>query len=160
MNALTRQIVDVYHAHADTTHSDTWARYHVHGLNPLYLRDHGFPSEHALIQDFKMWLRGKDVLAIYANDPRKEAAILNLPIKDLELPRWADRVFQPYHQLALTFKRDFVPILDKRCSADAHSAFRKYPMRKLNETELAKRDFGVHCSLYDVYELYLAYVTN
>ncbi len=160
MNALTRQIVDVYHAHAATPYPDTWARLHVHGLNPRFLQDHGFPSEQALIIDFKRWLRGKDVLAMYANNPGKEADTLNLPIKDMDIPRWTNRVYQPYHQMSLTCKREFIPILDKRCSADAHSCFRKYPMRKLNETEIAKRDFGVHCALYDAYELYLAYITN
>ena len=160
MNALTRQIVDVYHAHAVPDNPDTWSSHHIHGLNTSFLRSHGFPNETTLIRDFKEWLRSKDVLAVYANNPTKEMLALNIFIKDMDLPRWADRVCQPYHQMALTFKKELVPILDTRCCAQAHSAFIKYPMKRLNETEIAKRDYGFHCSLYDAYELYLCYVTN
>lgn len=160
MNAFTRQIVDVYHAHAMSNNPDEWATRHIHGLNKTFLQRHGFPNEETLIRDFKRWLRGKDVLAMYANNPSKEAMALNLLIKDMNIPPWAERVYQPYHQTVLTFKNEFVPILDKRCCAEAHSAFVKYPLMRLNETEIAKRDFGFHCSLYDAYELYLCYITN
>ena len=161
MNALTRQIVDVYHAHAVCACAcDTWARCHIHGLQPSFLNHHGFPSEAALIYDFKDWLRGRDVLAMYANDPKKESTALNLPIKDMDIPPWRERIYQPYHQMALTFKRDFVPILNKRCCSEAHSAFTGYPLKRVTETEIAKRDYGFHCSLYDAYELYLCYIAN
>jgi len=161
MNALTRQIVDVYHGHAASPCScDSWARSHIHGLNSRFLQQHGFPDEATLVCDFKEWLSGKDVLSMYANNPAKEAATLNMPIKDLKLPPWFERIHQPYHELSLTFKNEFIPILNKRCCAQAHSSFTKYSMKKLNETEIAKRDYGFHCSLYDAYELYLCYVTN
>lgn len=161
MNALTRQIVDVYHAHARCACScDSWARLHIHGLHPQFLQHHGFPDQIDLINDFKNWMRGKDVLAMYANDPAKESAALNLPIKNMNIPRWAERVYQPYHQVALSYKKEFIPILNKRCCAEAHSHFLNYPMKKLTDTEIAKRDYGFHCSLYDAYELYLCYITN
>ena len=160
MNALTRQIVDVYHAHAKPCSSDSWSRSHIHGLNPQFLHRYGFHCEETLILDFKKWLRGKDVLAMYANDPYKESDILKLSIKDMNMPRWAERVYKPYHEIAVTYKNDFIPILDKRCCAEAHSSFVKYPMRKRSETEIAKRDFGFHCSLYDTYEMYLCYIAN
>ena len=160
MNALTRQIVDVYHAHAKSYNHDSWARLHIHGLNTTFLQQRGFPNEEALINDFKDWMRGKDVLAMYANDPAKESSALNMPIRDMGIPPWAERVYQPYHQIALTHKQEFIPILDKRCCAEAHAAFSKYPMKRLSETEIAKRDYGYHCSLYDAYELYLCYITN
>lgn len=161
MNALTRQIVDVYHGHATSScFCDSWARSHIHGLNTCFLRQCGFPNQGTLIYDFKHWLRGKDVLAMYANNPGKEADVLNLPIKDMGLPPWAERMHQSYHQMARTYKNEFIPILNKRCCAEAHAAFTKYPLKRLSETEIAKRDYGFHCALYDAYELYLCYITN
>ena len=159
MNALTKQIVDVYHAHANTYKDDSWSRLHIHGLNLFYLERYGFHNEEALIHNFKDWLRPKDVLNIYANDPKKESQLLNMRVTDLGLPPWAKRVYQPYHQMAVSFKQDFIPILDKRCCLEVHSMYRRYPMKRLSATELAKRDHGFHCSLYDAYELYLCYVS-
>lgn len=160
MNAFTRQIVDVYHAHACSDKPDDWARRHIHGLNTTFLQYHGFSSEDDLIVDFRKWLRGKDVMAMYANNPMKETNVLNFTIHDMEIPPWSERVYRPYHQLALSYKQNFIPVLDKRCCAPAHSAFVKYPMKRITETEIAKRDFGFHCALYDAFELYLCYVQN
>ena len=160
MNAWTKQIVDVYHAHAFSHQTDLWARLHIHGLNLHFLKSHGFRDEETLIQDFKRWLVGKNVVNLYANNPVKESEVLNMPITDIGLPPWADRIYQPYHQMALTYKREYVPILDKRCCFEAHAAFTHYNMKRLNETEIAKRGHGFHCSLYDAYELYLSYISN
>ena len=160
MNVKTRQIVDVYHRHAKSDNCDFWSRLHVHGLSKLYLDKFGLPSEDALVQDFRKWLAGKDVLAMYANNPQKEKASLKLPIKDMGLPRWSERGFLSYHQTALCFERNFIPILDKRCCKDVHSSFSNYPMKKHSKTELAKHEFGFHCSLYDCYEMYLCYVSD
>ena len=161
MNAVTHQIVDVYHEHAKSPCScDSWARLHIHGLQPSFLHQHGFSNEDALVLHFKAWLQDKNVLAMYANDPAKESSMLNMMIKNMNIPTWSERVYQPYHQMALSFKRDFVPILDKRCCPNAHSAFKGYSMKRQSETELAKKDYGFHCSLYDAYELYLCYITN
>ena len=160
MNAWTKQIVEVYHGHAFSHQSDLWARLHIHGLNLKFLKEHGFRDEETLIQDFKRWLVGKDVVSLYANDPSKESVVLNIPILNMGLPPWADRIYQPYHQMALSYKREYVPILDKRCCFEAHAAFKRYSMKRLNETEIAKRDHGFHCSLYDAYELYLSYIVT
>ena len=59
MNAETQQIIDVYHAHACSSHLDSWARKHIHGLNPVFLSKNGFPNEDSLIANFKQWLSGK-----------------------------------------------------------------------------------------------------
>ena len=160
MNAWTKQIVDVYHAHAFSHQSDLWARTHIHGLALSFLNNHGFRDEEALIQNFKRWLVQKDIVSLYANGPGKESEVLNIPISDIGLPPWADRIYQPYHQMALSFKREFIPILDKRCCFEAHAAFTHYNMKRLNETEIAKSSHGFHCSLYDAYELYLSYISN
>ena len=97
---------------------------------------------------------------MYAIDRNKEVNILNMSILDMKIPPWNERVYQAYHQMALTYKEEFIPILDKRCCSEAHSSFKRYPMKRLNETEIAKRDYGYQCSLYKVYELYLGYITN
>ena len=160
MNALTKQIVDVYHAHANTYEDDSWARRYIHGLNMSFLERHGFRDEIALITNFKDWLSSKNIMSIYANDPTKEAKLLNINISDIRLPPWAKRVYQSYHQMANDFKRDFVPIMDKRCCPKAHNMYQRYPIKRLSATEIAKREHGFHCSLYDAYELYLYYVTT
>ena len=160
MNAFTRQIVDVFHGHAFAKQSDWWARLHVHGLNKTFLERNGEYDDIALLQNFKNWLSRKNVLSLYANNPRKESDALDIVIEDIELPPWAERIYQPYHQMALSYKCEFIPILNKRCCFEAHSVFKRYPIRKLNETEIAKRDHGFHCSLYDAYELYLYYVSK
>lgn len=160
MNINSRQIVDVYHAYAQSHDSDDWARRHIHGLSPSFLKSHGFPNEAALINNFKQWLRGKDILVMYANDPQKEKSLLNLPIRDMGLPRWADRVSLLSHQTALAFKRKSIPIFNKSCSPDAHLDFTFYPVFRHTATELAKKQYQFHCSLYDTYALYLHYVLD
>lgn len=160
MNALTREIVDVYHAYAKPEDGDVYARRHIHGLSVLYLKTHGFLSEKDLIADFKKWLRGKDVLVMYANDPTKEKSALNLIIRDMNLPVWKERASMFVHQTALAFKKNSVPVLNKTCPKQAHGAFVGFPICKNSATELAKRNHGYHCSLYDAFELYLHYVTD
>ena len=160
MNALTRQIVDVYHAYAMSTDDDSYARKHIHGLNPYFLFHKGFPTEDSLIKNFRSWLRGKDILALFANDPAKEKSVLNLNINDMSLPPWTERIRQPSHEVSLAFKNNFIPVLDKRCCKAAHNDFVAYPLFKNNDTEIAKSQHGFHCSLYDAYELYLTYIMN
>ena len=160
MNALTRQIVNVYHAYANTEDPDFYSRRHIHGLSSQFLNIHGFPNESALIDDFKKWLRGKDVLAMYANAPSKEQTALNLPIIDMDLPIWKERISMFVHQTAIAFKKNSVPILNKYCPKHAHDSYVGYPVFRNSPTDLAKRSHGYHCSLYDSYELYLHYVTD
>lgn len=160
MNASTRQIVDVYHAYAATTDDDFWARKRIHGLNPCFLLHNGFPTEAALIHDFRSWLQGKDILVMFANDPVKEQTSLELKVHDMELPPWAERITQASHEVSLAFKNNFIPVLDKRCCQAAHNKFVGYHLFKENATEVAKSTHGFHCSLYDAYELYLTYVMN
>ena len=160
MNAGSRQIVDVYHAHAKSQTVDTWPRRHIHGLNNHFLHRYGYPNEDCLLQNFRSWLCGKNVLVILTNNPRKEGLTPTLNIKDISLPPWSERVSHPSHQVARRFKNEFIPILDKRCCAEAHSAFEGYPLFNMNETEIVKRNYGFHCSLYSAYEMYLCYIMN
>ena len=160
MNAQTREIVDVYHAYARTEHGDFYSRRHIHGLSVIYLNEFGFQSEKSLIYDFKKWLSSKDVLVMYANNPTKEKTALNLPVRDMELPVWKERISMFANQTANAFKKKSVPVLNKTCPKEAHAAFHYYPVRNNTSTELAKRSYGYHCALYDAFELYLHYVTD
>ena len=160
ISAMTRQILDVYHAHAAPDNSDDWSRHHIHGLNINFLKLTGFPSEDELIKNFRQWLAGKNILTMYGNDPRKERTALNLTIHHMDRPVWTDRVQTSCYQTALAFKKNFVPILNKRCCHTAHSYYWCYPIQRNSQTEFAKSAHGFHCSLYDCFELYLDYVTE
>ena len=160
MNADTRDITDVYHAYAYTDQPDDWSRNHVHGLNKTFLKENGFPDQVTLVSDFKRWLRGKDILATFANNPGKEIQTLNLPVKDIGLPKWIDRIHNISHKTALAFKRKSVPVHNTICNSEAHSKFRYYPFYRYTVAEHYKRDFGHHCSLYDAFSLYLHYVLD
>lgn len=165
MNISSRHIVDIYHGHAHSKSPDDWARRHVHGLNLSYLKTHGFPNEEALVLDFKKWLRGKDIIAKYANAPAKEMKLLNCPfILDIGYPEWSTRPNLMSHQTARDFKKVSLPIGSSKhsvsCPHEAHAEFKFVPTPRMSHTELAKKDYGFHCSLYDAYALYLHYVTN
>ena len=111
MNAETRQIVDVYHAHARRTVPDDWAVKHIHGLSDSFLNTYGFLNEESLINDFRNWRRGKDVLAFYGNNPGKEKQLLGIRILDMCIPQWSERVHHPSHRVAQRFKQESIPVL-------------------------------------------------
>ena len=160
MNINTRQITDVYHAYAYTDQPDEWSRCHIHGLNQTFLKENGFSDESTLVSDFKRWIQSKDVLATFANNPMKEIEILKLPVQDIGLPQWTDRFQLTSYQTALAFKRKRVPVFNATCNSNAHNKFRYFPVYRNTQTELIKKDFGHHCSLYDVFSLYLHYVLD
>ena len=157
---MTQEILDVYHGYACAQESDAWARRHVHGLNHSYLIDNGHPNEAALIAHFRKWLRGKDVLAFYAQAPQQEQRLMTTPIHDMNLPQWSTRINRDYHKVANAFKVRSIPILHTNCPGFAHRDFCGYPLKRMTDTEIAKYEHGFHCSLYDSFELYLAYVMN
>ena len=164
MSAETRQIMSVYHNFAKPECSDEWARRHCHGLDKNYLMTHApFRDEHALIEDFRHWLRGKNVLAILANDPKKERNSMHwrYTIRDMDMPRWEVRDKKASHDMALSFKKSWVPVLNHRCHPKVHGSFRYVPCyRQFSKTEQAKRRWGVHCALYDCLECYFAWVES
>ena len=164
MSIANRHIMDIYHAHAYSDQPDDWARRHVHGLNRSYLKENGFPSEEAIVKDFKTWLRRLDVLCMFANAPQREYKLLGCSVINMGIPPWIDRVSLLSHQMAHQFKTLELPItaLTKyvACSKDAHQDFKCVPTPHNSATELAKKHFGYHCSLYDVYALYLHYLAD
>ena len=44
VSVVSRQIVDVYHAHAVHHNHDDWARDHIHGLSLHFLRQRNHPG--------------------------------------------------------------------------------------------------------------------
>ncbi len=74
------------------------------------------------------------------------------------LPNWIVRVDKQYHKIARRFKDRNIPYHSTtNCFEEAHCNFVPLTYFK-NETAKIKADHGFHCSLYDVYELYLFYV--
>ena len=158
-------IIDVFHRYVAYPSvcgydSDRWARRHVHGLNRLHLSVHGLHNPTELLSDFNEWLHSHPYEHILANAPQKESAFLNLPILDVCLPPWKQRAQLLSHRLSLSLKRHSIPINGIRCSS-AHSSFvdwRPRHLYSLSPTDVIKRDFGFHCSLYDCMELYFYYL--
>ena len=161
VKASTLEVVDVYHRFAKSEATDSWARSYIHGLNKSYVTEHGLENEKALADDFRRWMRGRNVLTVFANAPDRERRWLQgrYPVYDLPLGSWVERAERGSHQMALAFKKAWVPLLGMSCCEEAHSNFKRAPSTMPgNQTFEAKRAWGVHCALYDVWELMLAYV--
>lgn len=161
VNAASLQIVDVFHAFAKSTREDQWARKHVHGLSKKFLEENAqYENSHELINGFRNWLKGKNVIEFFANDPCAERHWLpKFRIDNFQLPTWKDRAYTAPHVMALQFKRQWAPVLNRRCCAEAHSSFLNAPRCSGNEAkETALQRWGPHCALYDVLEEYFSYV--
>ena len=162
MNADTLQIVSVFHEFAKSHISDQWGRKHIHGLNQHWLIDNAkYDSEKQLVQAFLQWYKGfRHVLTVFANAPAREISLIghNIHIDDISLPSWEHRERRACHQTALYFKRANVPILNRRCSSHAHSSYKYFPVYRNSTTEMAKKRWMHHCSLYDVFETYLYFI--
>ena len=161
IDAGTMQIVDVFHAFAKSTREDDWARKYCHGLNKKFLMDNAeYENSEELVKGFRKWLRGKNVLEYFANDPRTENLWLpGIEVADLHLPRWAKRDYMAPHVMALKFKQQWAAVGNRKCCAEAHSSFWKVPSYRQNDAkEKALKRWGVHCALYDCLEAYFFYM--
>lgn len=155
----TDEIRDVFHAHVAYPFPDydydNWSRRHVHGLNLDFLSKHGFENQDDLLSAFRDWLSTHSYKNIYANAPQKEKQFLSLHIDDVKLPPWKQRGSCLSHRLTLVLKRKSVPICNVSCNA--HSSYVKWKAKRpfsLTPSDVAKQDFGFHCSLYDCLEIY------
>ena len=161
MNAGTLQIMDVFHAFAKATCQDDWARRHCHGLSKDWLENNAeYENEKELIEGFRKWLRGKNVIQFFANNPSKEKSVLGdmfVPIHDLQLREWEVRDSQHSHNIALDMKRKSVPVLHRRCLPEVHSSFQKVAVYSCSAKDRAKERAGYHCALYDTAELLYYY---
>lgn len=162
MDNVTYQIVSIYHKHAFCDpDDDQWSRRNVHGLNPDFLSECGFPNACELTDNFKEWLESFVILCMYANNPVKERKLFQKNIvHDIFLPQWEKRMKKSYHKIAICFKQLNVPIVNVRCANYVHSRFISQFCVTSSGKELAKRLHGFHCSLYDCFELYLFYLSK
>lgn len=161
VNSETLQIIDVFHEFAKPQAVDDWSRKHVHGLNCKWLQEYAkYLNQTELAHAFRQWLRGKNVLAIFANDPARERQLFghDLFIQDLCFPMWAARESRASHRIAFLYKRAFVPVLNKRCCAEAHSSFKYFPIYRDSSSDRARQRWGLHCGLYDCLESYLFFI--
>ena len=157
----SHDIVDIFHRYVSFPFSrgydaDHWARQHVHGLNRTYLAANGLRDETLLLREFNEWLCSHPYEQMLANAPQKESDFLQLPVFDVCLPPWKERAQLLSHRLSLSLKRHSMPINGIMC-ASAHSSFVAWRPRRpysLSPTDVIKRDYGFHCSLYDCIELY------
>ena len=160
MDYETREIVDVFHGYAFTTEDDYFARKHIHGLSPDFLKKAGYESPSQLIETFHSWLRGKRFIFLFGNNPGKEVKDLQLFISDIGLDQWKTRAYKAYHEVAYSFKKQNIPICSKRCCVEAHSMYHSAIVRPFNLGDAAKERHGHHCSLYDCFEMYLFYIQS
>ena len=180
VDAKTHAIVDVFHRHVSPPSSssspddggggdsDWWARRYVHGLNRDYLRLVGLCDVPTLLTEFEQWLQAHPHDRLLAHAPHKEGALLQRVVQDVCLPPWKARVNLYSHCHALAMKRNAVTINGVSCSSTVHSSYigwrprcrrrRGYAAAIPSPTDVAKRDFGYHCSLYDCIECYLFFL--
>ena len=152
------KIHDVFHCHVRypfETDVDQFARSHIHGLDLNFLNKHGLCNQEQLLTKFKLWLSSHPYTFMYANAPAKEIALLSLPIRDVKLKPWKDRVHCISHKKALREKLYQVPIFNVSCKAHRHVQWKASHKKMLSETDIAKSHFSFHCSLYDCYECML-----
>ena len=157
MNKETENILDVYHKFANIRRPnvDWYASKYIHGLRPAFLAEHGFQNQRQLKRDFKLWLKTKSVHKIYVNDPTCERGIPKpYVVEDIRLPIWKDRVRKESHVMAQNLQDSNIAFFtDAKCFREAHSNYE--PLIYFRNR--VKNGHSFHCSLYDVYELFLYY---
>jgi len=156
-----RLILDVFHHHVcyPFTHDkDSFSRRHIHGLNRDFLSRHGLSDESALLLLFREWLSKRPYSCIYAHGPEREKRFLSLPIQDVCLKPWKERIHCYSHQVALSLKLNFVPICGVTCHAHDEVTWKVNCKNVPSETDFAKKQFFHHCSLYDCVECFLYFL--
>lgn len=158
VNVEKQLIVDVFHRHVCypfTYDKDSFSRRHIHGLNRDFLSKNGLSNESVLLLHFRKWLSERPYTCIYAHAPDKEKRFLSLPIQDVNLKPWKERIYCNSHQIALFMKLNFVKICDVSCHAHDFVSWKVKCKQSPSETDCAKKNFSYHCSLYDCVECFL-----
>jgi len=162
--AYKNVIVDVFHQYVyypsmSVYDEDHFARSHVHGLDLDFLNCHGLKSEQELLTLFSSWLEKHPHSIMFAHAPAKERHFLEMTINDVRLLPWKKRRDLPSHRRTLLMKKSIIPICNTICSA--HTSYCGWQCKRksgtMNVTDLAKIDFGYHCSLYDSLECFFFY---
>ena len=142
-------------AESSSSDMDWFARKYVHGLNRNFLQRYGFDSEEALVNDFNTWRSKYKISKLYGHAPAKEEILLRTPITDIQLPTWAQRHTSLHHRVALCMKTLDLPVKDIACSRfTVHNEYRGWH-KNSTEGDLARQEFGAHCSLYDCISMLL-----
>ena len=163
MDTRDNVVIAAYHRYAYCPpDKDKWARKHIHGLEPKLLKEFGFSCENELFEDVNIWLSTfPNIETIYANNPLKERRFLKLPIQDIGLPIWSERIGNPYHRIPNNLKNDgdyLFMELNVYCDPDFHGQFSHHLITNPNNVNhMAKASETYHCSLCDVTELFLFY---
>ena len=160
-------LYSVFHMYADLPSdmdTDYYSRQFIHGLSREKLKECGVPSERYLLRKFSLWLNSlpsHHQYIYFANDPAKEYSFLTMlpSIRDVCLPMWINRQKLASHQDAIIAKEQSLSICGKKCSAAMHSSYSPSFRRpecspSPTPTQLAKLEYGFHCSLYDALECY------
>ena len=159
INDATCKIEDVFHHHVHypfIIDYDVYARRHIHGLDISLLRQPHLPSLGEVLDLFNAWLQKYPSDKLYGHAPVKEKDLISLFIYDACLKPWAERVHCRSHQMALNMKLNCKPVRGVTCSV--HSQFIEWRVKNElspSATDIAKKDFGHHCSLYDCMEVFL-----
>lgn len=128
---------------------DWFSRRHIHGLNRVFLRQHGFENEEALVADFQTWRQQFTINEIFAHAPAKEEILLSCSITDVKLPPWADRYKSHHHRLALSMKTLNLPVKDTICKRfETHDEYEGWKEIR-TKGDLARQEYSHHCALYD-----------
>lgn len=163
VNECGDQILDVFHQHVKYPFAcdyDFFSRRHIHGLKLVFLERYGLCNETSLLTLFHKWLENHPNEAIYGHSPGKEEKLLSLPIFDVSLKPWKDRINCHSHQLALSMKLNSVPVCNVSCAAHKRVRWKVKNVLVTSATDVAKFDFFHHCSLYDCVECYLSFFSS
>ena len=81
ISSETYEILDTFHEHVKINDDvDAWSRDHVHGLNEEWLRTNGWRYEASLVTTFKLWLKNKNFVLLFGNNPTSERKKFGLNI--------------------------------------------------------------------------------
>lgn len=151
-------MINNYHKFAHAS-GDVWARRNIHGINSEVTQKLAFPNEKCLQKDFEKWKKQYNIVKVFENSPNDASCLFFDDIIDLRLPLWVDRVNKSSHIIANRLKEDNAYICDTNCRTSIHSSYRPYLTlgRCKNLKERIKLQHGLHCALYDAFELYLFY---
>ena len=117
----TGEIMDVFHCHVKYPFDmdyDWKARRCVHGLDLQFLNEHGVDGVEELKTLFSSWLNSHPFQAMFAHAPEKEIEFINLTIRNVSLKPWKDRSALLSHSLAISLKKNLVPICNVTCTAN------------------------------------------
>lgn len=128
---------------------------HVHGINSERI---GTMTQERAMENFRKWFRANEGERIRANGMDIKKLLPDLPVEQVAMPGWAERVSQPYHIAARNI-RDGRLQLNKAvftsCSKENHKCYKTPTKWKENTAaQRARKYHGYHCALADAVEIF------